>query len=56
MQRTFEKNFPILQVSEPTPALPTPPVISVVLFHTEAAIQDLCPGTVYVVTNNMYFP
>ena len=30
----------------PLSAPPTPPVIRVVLLHTEAAVQDLCPGTV----------
>ena len=38
----------ILQVGGPAPAPPTPlPVIRVVLLHTEPAVLDLCPGTVY---------
>ena len=40
------KKVPILQVGGPAPAPPTLPVIRVVLLHTEAAVQDLCPGTV----------
>ena len=35
------KKVPILQVGWPAPAPPTPPVIRVVLFHTEAAVKDL---------------
>ena len=46
MPKGFEKKFPNLQVGGPAPAPPTPPVIRVVLLHTEAAVQDLCPGTV----------
>ena len=40
------KKFPILQVGGPSPAPPTPPVIGIVLLHTEAADKDLCPDTV----------
>ena len=36
------KKVPILQVH----ARPTPPVIRVVLLHTEAVDKDLCPDTV----------
>ena len=42
------KKVPILQDLHPAPAPPTPPVIKVVLLHTEAADQDLCPGTVCI--------
>ena len=42
------KNVPILQVGGPAPAPLTPPVIRVVLLHTEPAVQDLCPDTVDV--------
>ena len=31
--------FPNLQVGEPAPAPPTPPVIRVVLLHTEQAVR-----------------
>ena len=37
------KKVPIFQVGGPTPAPPTPPVIKVVLLHTGAVVQDLCP-------------
>ena len=36
----FEKKVPNLQVGGPTPAPHTPPVIRVVLLHTEPAVQD----------------
>ena len=42
------KNAPILQVVGPAPDPPTPLVIRVVLLHTEPAVQDLCPDTVYI--------
>ena len=53
MQRTFEK-VPNLQVGGPTPAPPTPPVIRVVLLHTEPAVQELCPDTVVVHHSRIY--
>ena len=42
-----KKNVFILQEGVSTHAPPTQPVIRVVLLHTETAVQDLCPGTVY---------
>ena len=43
----IRKNVPFLEVGGSAPAPPTPPVIRIVLLHTEAADKDLCPGTVY---------
>ena len=44
MPRGFEK-VPLLQVGGSAPAFPTPPVIRVVLLHTEAAVQ-VTPGKI----------
>ena len=41
------KKVLILQVGVPTHAPPMPPVIRVVLLHTETADKDLCSDTVY---------
>ena len=50
MPRGFEKKVPILQEGGPAPSPPTPPIIRVVLLHTEAAVLDLCPDTVHITT------
>ena len=41
------KKVSILQVGGSAPAPTTPPVIRIVLLHTEAANKDLCPGSVW---------
>ena len=42
----IRKNVPDLQVGGPTLVPPTPPVFSLVLFHTEGAGKDTCPDSV----------
>ena len=44
--RDLRQNVSVFRGGGYTLAPPTPPVVRVVLLHTEPAVQDLCPGTV----------
>ena len=54
------KNVSVFQEGVSTTALPTPPVIRVVLLHicryVEPAVQDLCPDTAHNLMYVVNFP
>ena len=49
MPREFEKKSSILQVGGPSSSPSTPLINRVVLLHTEEAVKDVCPDTVYAI-------
>ena len=42
------KNVFVFRGGGSTLTPPTPPVVRLVLLHTEPVVQDLCPGTVHM--------